>query len=202
MAKKSSALKNEKNSGKNTRSKASKAVGVDKDQLRIDERNRLLIRLLSGILLVFLALFLLLSMVGIEAALLNLFRTLVQGLFGYGFWVMPVGMVLVAWLLIFRHDEPIVLRTIAITLFVVLFSSLLHVILCSENFSTGFGLVKDLWIYGAQGHSGGIISGLVAEGLVFCVSKGGAVPILLVLLVVLVFVIFKISAAMILLFIF
>lgn len=198
MAKKASTIKNEKNKGKNTKSKASKAAQVDKDQLRIDERNRLLIRLLSGILLVFLAMFLLLSMVGIEAALLNIFRVLVQGLFGYGFWVMPIGMVLIAWLLIFRHDEPIVLRTIAISLFVVLFSSLLHVILCSENFATGFGLVKELWAYGVDGLSGGVISGLVAEGLVFCVSKGGAVPILIVLLVVLVFVIFRISAAMIL----
>ena len=196
MAKKSSALQNDKKNGKNAKSKASRAIGRDKDQTRIDERNRLLIRLLSGILLVFLALFLLLSMVGVEAALLNVFRALVQGLFGYGFWIMPIGMVLVAWLLIFRHDEPIVFRTISISLFVVLFSSLLHTILCGENFSTGFGLIKDLWTYGVSGLSGGVVSGLIAEGLIYCVSKGGAIPILIVLLVVLVFVIFKISAAM------
>ena len=160
MAKKNSAVQNNrKNTGKaSTRSKAGQATGKQKDAERIERRNALLIRLLSGIILVYLALFLLLSMVGVQAALLNVFRSFVQGMFGYGFWIMPIGLVLIAWLLIFRHEEPIVLRTIAVSLFVVLFSSLLHTIFCDTNYAAGFGMVADLWKSGIAGASGGVIS--------------------------------------------
>ena len=161
-----------------------------------EPKSTLLGRIIAGLALTFLALFLLLSMVGVRAAVLDLLRKLTQGLFGYGFYLVPFAFLLTAWRLVFRNHEPWIVRTLGLSGVVIFFSALLHVILCYAKLDTGLGLVSSLWRTGMSGASGGVIPGLLGQGLVFCFSKGGAIPLLLVLLVVMVFVAFHISAPM------
>ncbi len=161
-----------------------------------EPKSTLLGRIVAGLVLTFLALFLLLSMVGVRAAVLDLLRKLTQGLFGYGFYLLPFAFLLTAWRLVFRNHEPWIVRTLGLGGVVIFFSALLHVILCYAGLGKGLGLVTSLWKTGMSGASGGVFPGLLGQGLVFCVSKGGAIPVLLAALIAMVFVAFHISASM------
>ena len=153
-------------------------------------------RIIAALVLSFLALFLLLSIVGVHAAALDLLRKLAQGLFGYGVYLLPLAFLLTAWRLVFRNHEPWIVRTLGLCGVVITFSALLHVILCYAWLESGLRLVSSLWKTGMSGASGGVIPGLLGYGLVYYFSKGGAIPVLLVLLIVLVFLAFHISASM------
>ena len=161
-----------------------------------EPKSTLLGRIIAGLVLTFLALFLLLSMVGVRAAVLDLLRNLTQGLFGYGFYLLPFAFLLTAWRLVFRNHEPWLARTLGLAGIVIFFSALLHVILCYAGLEKGAKLVVSLWKTGMSGASGGVIPGLLGQGLVFCFSKGGAIPLLLAGLIAMVFVAFHISAPM------
>ena len=164
--------------------------------LPVEPKSTLLGRIIAGLVLTFLALFLLLSMVGVRAAVLDLLRKCAQGLFGYGFYLLPAAFLLTAWRLVFRNHEPWIVRTLGLAGVVISFSALLHAILCYAWLDSSLGLITSLWKTGMSGASGGVIPGLVGQGLIFCVSKGGAIPVLLVLLIAMVFVAFHISAPM------
>ena len=161
-----------------------------------EPKSSLLGRIVAGLVLTFLALFLLLSMVGVRAAVLDLLRKVAQGLFGYGYYLLPAAFLLTAWRLIFRNHEPFIARTLGLGGMVISFSALLHVILCYAGLESGLKLLGSLWRTGMSGASGGVIPGLVGQALVFCFSKGGAIPLLLVGLIATVFVAFHISAPM------
>ena len=164
--------------------------------LPAEPKSTLLGRILAALILTFLALFLLLSMVGVRAAVLDLLRKCAQGLFGYGFYLLPAAFLLTAWRLVFRNHEPWIVRTLGLAGIVISFSALLHAILCYAWLDSGLKLLSSLWKTGMSGASGGVIPGLVGQGLIFCFSKGGAIPMLLVLLIAMVFVAFHISAPM------
>ena len=164
--------------------------------LPAEPKSTLLGRILAALILTFLALFLLLSMVGVRAAVLDLLRKCAQGLFGYGFYLLPAAFLLTAWRLVFRNHEPWIVRTLGLAGVVISFSALLHGILCYAWLDSGLGLIVSLWKTGMSGASGGVIPGLLSQGLIFCVSKGGAIPMLLAGLIAMVFVAFHISAPM------
>ena len=178
-----------------TRSKAQMAVGKTRQEAVAEKRNSLVVRLIASLVLVFLALFLLLSMFGVHAALLDLLKNLVKGLVGYGYWLMPLALGYMAWMLFFLHDEPIRLRMIAAGLLVLVFSALVHTIVCQTTFQVGLKMFGALWSTGVENGSGGVLAGLLSIGLQSLISKGGTIPVLIVLALVLVFLLFRISAA-------
>lgn len=180
--------------GKNAqRSKAKQAAGKNVPEPK--KRDSLMARLIGAVVLVFLALFLVLSMFGIHAVMLDLLRQFAQGLLGYGYWLLPLALLYMAWLLFFLHREPVFWRLTASGLTVVIFSALLHTIICRITFQSGLAMVKALWSTGTEGASGGLLPGLVSQGLQYMISKGGAIPVLVLFLLVLVFLMFRISAA-------
>ena len=142
-------------------------------------------RVLAGLVLTFLALFLLLSMLGVQGAVLAVLRKGTQGLIGYGFYLLPFAFLIVAWRLVFRNHESAVRPGIGLALTVISFSALLHVIFCYAGLGNGIHMVGSLWRTGMSGASGGVIPGLLAQGLIFCISKAGAIPVLILLLIVL-----------------
>ena len=195
MARKQNEYKTENIAPAKPRSKAQQAVGKSPKEVRAETRNRLMGRLIFALVLVFLGIFLLLSMVGVEATVLNALRGCFRGLFGYGYWLMPWVMFIIAWLLVFKNHQPAKLRSVSLMLVAVLFGALVHSIFCRISFFGFFPMVKGLWQTGIEGASGGVIPGLIAQGLVACISRVGTVLVLLVLLVVFVFLAFRISAA-------
>lgn len=180
---------------KDTRSKAQQAAGKNQREIVAEKRNDLLIRLVVSVVLVFCTLFLVLSMLGIHAVFLDLLRSLIQGIWGYGYWLMPLVLLYMAWMLFFLHGEPIALRMVCTGLLPVMFSAFLHTVLCRVTFVGGFAGLKALWVTGTEGASGGVVPGLISLGLTSLISKGGAIPVLLVLTLVLIFGMLRLSAA-------
>lgn len=180
---------------KDTRSKAQQAAGKNKQELVAEQRNNLLLRLLLSVLLVFCTLFLILSMLGIHAVFLDLLRSLVRGIWGYGYWLMPLAFLYMAYMLFFLHGEPIASRMVCTALLPVVFGALFHTVFCRVTFVGGWEGLKALWTTGTEGASGGVIPGLISLGLTSLISKGGAIPVLLVLTAVLIFGALRLSAA-------
>ncbi len=182
-------------SDKPRRSKAQQAVSKTPKEIQTEKRNSLAVRLVWAAVLSFLTLFLILSFFHVHAVFLDFLSNLVKGLLGYGYWFLPAALLYSAWMLVFLHQEPIRLRILSTALLTVLISALGHTIFCGITFQTGLGLFQRLWSTGMELASGGVLPGLISEGLQSMISKGGAVPLLLVLALVLVFLAFHISAA-------
>ncbi len=178
-----------------SRSKAQQATSKSPKELRAEKRDYLLVRLVSSVIFVFLALFLLLSMFGVHAVFLDFFSQVTRGLVGYGYWILPVAFLYMAWVLFFMHKEPIGRRMIATVLMVLAVSALVHTIFCRITFQSGFSLVKSLWNTGTEIASGGVLPGLIAQELQALISKGGTIPVLILLIFILIFPMFHISAA-------
>lgn len=183
------------NSTGTRRSKAQQAASKTKDELRVEKRNYLILRLVASVVLVFFALFLVLSMLGTHAVFLDFLRSVTKGLLGYGYWLMPLTLMFMAWMLFFLHDEPIGWRITAAGLLTVVLSALLHTCICGITFQGGFPGIKALWNTGIENGSGGVVPGLISLAMQSLVSKGGTIPVLIVLAMILVFLIFRISAA-------
>ena len=95
MAKKKLEPTTGKTAGTKQKSKAQQAVGKNDEEIRIETRNRLVGRLVGALLLFFLGLFLILTMFGVRAAVLNGLRGLFRGLFGYGYWLSPIAFIII-----------------------------------------------------------------------------------------------------------
>lgn len=166
------------------------------DVLPESEPNRLMPRVVSALVLSFLALFLLLSMLGIQGAMLDVLKNGARGLLGYGYYLLPLSFGFLAYRLVFCNHEPIGRRIVGVALGEISFSALLHTVLCYAGLGVGRSLIGSLWRTGMSGASGGVIPGLLAQWLIWQVDKVGAIPVLLLLLVISVFLTFRISAAM------
>ena len=166
------------------RTKAQEATSKRPEEVMAERRDSLVARLIASLVLVFLALFLVLTMVGVQGALLDVLGNLVKGLIGYGFWIMPLGLLFISYVLFFLHEEPIRARIIATSCFVPTISVLAHTILCRISFEPGLSMVRSLWNTGIDNGSGGVIPGLVAEAMKSLISRGGTIPVLIVLLLV------------------
>lgn len=198
MAKKTTAkqpAKGEKKAAKGQKTTGRRMDAVQKMQER-RAQTQLRNRMIAGVILVFLALFLLLSMLGIHAVALDALKKLMRGIFGYGYYLLPFALCMVAWLLVFRNHEPYRLRTAGLFCGIVFFSGMLHVLLSYAGLGAGKELIPSLWRTGMAGTSGGVIPGLIAYGLIHTISKAGAFPVLLVLLLAAVFLAFRIDGAM------
>ena len=151
------------------------------------------VRIVAGFLMFFLALFLVLGMLGVNGLFLNLINGLIRGLLGYACWLMPVVFVYIGWMLIFRHREPALIRIASLMLTMIFFSGLMHALLCHESFGSENPLLQGLWTSGKTCSSGGLIPGLIAALLMKLVSRVGAVAVLLALTLLLVIITFRIN---------
>ncbi|MDD6024648.1 MAG: DNA translocase FtsK [Oscillospiraceae bacterium] len=195
---KTTAAKNAQRAQKTTgKTRAQAAVSNNREDDRIDTRNRLAGRLIASLILTLLAIFLVITMFGVEAALLDLLKNVTRGLFGYGYYLMPFAFLFIVWLMLYHTDVSVRFRTATICLIVVFFSSLLHIFLYNGT-ATGAKVISALWTMGIDGRSGGVIPGLIAMGLKFLLSKVGATIVLILLTAICVFIGFHISATLLL----
>ncbi len=146
MAKKTTAkqpAKGEKKAAKGQKTTGQRMDAVQKMQER-RAQTQLRNRMIAGVILVFLALFLLLSMLGIHAVALDALKELMRGIFGYGYYLLPFALCMVAWLLVFRNHEPYRLRTAGLFCGIVFFSGMLHVLLSYAGLGAGKELIPSL----------------------------------------------------------
>lgn len=110
----------------------------------------------------------------IEALFINFFCSLLKGLFGYGFWLAPPMLVVASYILAFHRGRPVRLRLCCALLTPLIIGAIFHLLLYRGEFHFTLVAVRDLWIRGLETTCGGVVSGLLAEGLRLVFSGIGA----------------------------
>ena len=135
----------------------------------------------------------LLTLIQRDGAVLQMLRTMLGGLLGYGLYVLPFGLFGLAALLIARPKGPVRLRAAGMTLFPILFGAFSHGILRARQFPLEPETFRKLIQAGAQLRSGGLLSGGLYCLMEWAFSAVGALLLILVVLVADVMVIFRLT---------
>ncbi|MBQ3497224.1 MAG: DNA translocase FtsK, partial [Oscillospiraceae bacterium] len=107
----------------------------------------------------------------VEAILIDFFRLLLSGLFGYGYYIAAPALLAASGILLFHKGRPVRLRLTCALLMPMFTGSLFHLVLCATEFTSSVGILKELWTSGAAIASGGSISGALAIGFSAVFSK-------------------------------
>ena len=188
--KKNTATKKSSSSGKKTAS-AKKTTssasaprkttrgGSHSDRAKNTQSNN---RVIAGIVCLLLALISALGYFHIEAILVEWIRTLIGGLTGWGFYLFPPCLFMVAYLLMHYRNTPLTGRIVALLLIPILFGAMAQLLFSMTDLGAAGGLASIISILfndGRQLAYGGVISGLLAYGLEKIISIYGAFPVLL-----------------------
>ena len=121
------------------------------------------LRLGIGFVFLLLALCVLVSYFGVEAAVLGLLTKMLTGLFGYGYYLVALALGYCGVCLINHKKRPVVLRSFCILVLPLLLGTLLHVWLCKTAFGYAMDAIKPLWAAGQALKCGGVLGGIIAE---------------------------------------
>ena len=145
-------------------------------------------RIVSGIILLLLALCVIVSYFGVEADVLNILADGLKGLFGYGYWLWGAALLWGGITLLCNQKRRLTGQLICTMLLPMFFGMLLHLLLCRELYTFAAADVKPLWTAGQELRSGGVISGAIASGCVAGFSEVvSAIVFVVVFLVLLIF---------------
>lgn len=142
-------------------------------------------REVSGVVFLFLAVFMVIACFNTDGAFIAFFADLVKGLIGWGFWLTAPVFLLLAYILLFHKGRPVSLRVSAALLLPVIVAAMLQLMLC-DSMSANFEFKAAVGLLFEQGQAlacGGVAGGLIAAGLEMAFSVYGAVPLLIVALV-------------------
>ncbi len=120
-----------------------------------------------------------------EAWFIKLVRTIGTGLFGLGFYIMPICLLGCAYILAFHRGRPVRLRVTCTLSIIPVLGIILHFALCRVDYEWTGGILKLLYSDGIALRSGGVISGLLAVGLIKMLGLICGVIIVALLLVIL-----------------
>ncbi len=114
--------------------------------------------------------------VGVNAIFLDFFCGLLKGMFGYGFWAVPVVLIGASGILLFHRGRPVRLRVACALALPLLVGAFLHLFLCRSTYEglTFTALTAQLMREGCVIQSGGTVSGLLAIAFTRVFSKVGA----------------------------
>ncbi|MCD8115814.1 MAG: DNA translocase FtsK [Oscillospiraceae bacterium] len=125
----------------------------------------------------------LISWFPVEGWLVDAFRSLLQGLFGWGFYLAPIALLWGSAILGLHQERPARARVICVLVLPVIFGAFVHMLAFHEDslFLTGFADgVKSLWRLAQtpSEHCGGVISGLIGLGLKKAIGVIGSFVVL------------------------
>ena len=129
----------------------------------------------AGICLL-LAIFTIFGCFHIQALFIDGLCTLIKGLIGYGFWLMPAALLLASFILAFHRGRPVRLRVTCALLLPMMRSCVIHSV-AAQSLPWDAGLVQTLWQGGEAMASGGVVSGILAQAFVQVFSTVGAAVI-------------------------
>ena len=136
-------------------------------------------REVGAVICLLLAIFSALGYFNSKAIFINGLATLEKGLFGFGFWLMPVMLLLIS-VKLFRHFGRPVRLQITLCLLVPLFvGAAIHTALCEGDYALKTSVFPALWESGAALSSGGALSGMLSVLLTKVFSSVGAMILLL-----------------------
>ena len=129
----------------------------------VPEDNRLPARVVLAA--VSAGLFILFSVIAVnpDGALLKLLQNILFGLVGkVGFYFAIPAALYMFLILVTSRKKPVKMRCISLLVFVLLCGCIFHLSINNQTFIGGFKVLGDLYTSGLQGHSGGIICGVIA----------------------------------------
>ena len=136
-------------------------------------------REVGAVICLLLAIFSALGCFHSSALFINGLATLEKGLFGFGFWLMPVMLLLIS-VKLFRHFGRPVRVQITFCLLVPLFvGAAIHTVLCEGDYALKTSAFPTLWESGAALSSGGALAGMLSVLLTKVFSSVGAMILLL-----------------------
>ena len=143
-------------------------------------------RELCGVFFLFLTLMISISYFKDEGAFVQFFSGLVKGFAGWGYWITAPVFLLIAFILLFHHGRPVVLRSICAFLLPILVAAIIS-LFESEIDPSGWDitdLANALFDRGKDLQAAGVFGGLLAIALQSALSIYGALPVLIVLTLV------------------
>ena len=136
-------------------------------------------REVGAVICLLLAFFAAFGYFNIQAIFIDLFCSLLKGLFGYGFWLAPPMLVVASYILAFHRGRPVRLRLWCALLTPLVMGAILHLFLYKGEFAFSMEAIGGLWKQGETVRCGGVVSGLIAETLTLVFSPIGAGLILI-----------------------
>ncbi len=136
--------------------------------------------ILGGIIFLILAICSVISYFNTEGSFVAFFSEWVRGLLGWGFYLAAPAFAVCAILLFTCGSRPIGSRVFATVMLPVIFAALSELMLNTE-IKPGTGIwdaVNDLYDLGKEMKSGGVIGGLIANGMNKALSIYGTLPLL------------------------
>lgn len=142
----------------------------------------ILSRTIGGSACLFVTVMLLLGLFGVRAVVIDLLCNAVKGLVGYGFWVTPLVLVGISFLLFARRGGSVCLRIWSFAVLPLLMGAFSHLLFSPYGYSAGFSIVPKLWADGIALFSGGVLGGLLSISFATLFSKIGASVIFILLM--------------------
>ena len=133
---------------------------VKKEEKTVKNERQIPVRFISSV--AFLGAFVLLLLIFLkpEGALMTLLESIVLGLIGYvGFIVAIPGTLYLFIIHAFSGKRPVVMRSICVCLFILLCGGISHLVLDPQGLSSDISIVKELYIGGDNGSTGGVFCG-------------------------------------------
>ncbi len=131
-------------------------------------------REIGALICLLLAIFSALGYFRVDALFINFFCGTVKGLIGYGYWLLPPALLIASAILAFHRGRPVRLRVWCAMLMPVLAGGFLHLLLSKGEYPWTAALPGVLWQSGRELASGGVLSGILSQGLIAVFSKIGA----------------------------
>ncbi len=156
--------------GKRTASRTSGSQSRGRSQAPAHKPFR---RELGAVVCLLLAVFSALGYFHMEAVFIDLFCGLIKGLLGYGFWITPPALLLMAYILAFHRGRPVRLRLVCAGLLPVLTAAFFHSLL-ARILPWDVALIQTLWTGGQAMTGGGVVCGLLAQSFVTLFTRIGA----------------------------
>ena len=145
----------------------------------------------------FVGLFTFIGYFNLDALFITYICAFIKALIGYGYYLFPVAMLACAVILALHRGRPVRARSICMALVPVAIGALAHLLFCRQDFgeATVAELMPLLYDSGKEMLSGGLVCGLLADGLKKLFSIYGAVPVFFFAAVVLLMVALRLSPA-------
>ena len=155
-------------------------------------------REVGAVVCAFLGIFSLIGYFDVEALFIDVFCGFLKGLFGWGYFLFPISLLISAGILATHRGRPVVLRVTCTMLLPLFVGAAAHMLFAGDGFSFGgnfMDLCERLYVSGTRLACGGLLAGLLSMSLEGMFSVYGAIPVLLAVLVFLCMCIARVTPA-------
>ena len=151
--------------------KKNTSSGKKTDRSRPEESAMHWRREICGFVFLLLTIMSIVGLFASEALFVRWFSALCKGLVGYGYYILPLMLLISSVILIAHHSRPVAARVTCALLVPVALGSMVHLLACGITFSGGLKTVAELYQNGVALKAGGVLAGGLAVLLQLTVGK-------------------------------